>query len=427
MKPYKLSAVTLPALVLAVVGLANCSAETHPDGTSAGGTSSEAAGEAGAGASGAPDAEGGEGGAAGAAGAPCTEISGEYRHDANVGPGCVSLGTATILDGKFTIEPGTTIQVQRGGSLEVSGDGTLSALGTAELPIVFTSAEDSPAAGDWKCIMLDADAPDSALDHVRLEYGGSSCGSSASSLLVVSGVDQLTHLEIHESAGHALRLLDSARGIRQLHDLKFSAVEKTSLLVTPEAMNALRPPIVLDKDDKYIDVDSGALGDVEHEVTWHNVDLPYRFDSDVDIWSALTIEPGTTLAPTGMIWVTAHPAAVITALGTAEAPIRWTSVEPTPAPGDWGCIDFTQEKTSRFEFNEFEYGGSCSYGGHQQVLLVEVGASVAFRDLSFSHLPDVAILKAFGCPSDSELTEWCGFHYEAVKDPVYCDLSLACK
>jgi hypothetical protein len=166
---------------------------------------------------------------------------------------------------------------------------------------------------------------------------------------------------------------------------------------------------------------------VAAETTWHNVGLPYRFDSDVSIAAAVTIEPGTTLEPTGLVWLETTPAASLTALGTAQAPIRWTSSEATPAPGDWGCIDFTQEKTSRLEFNVLEYGGNCSYGGHQQAILIEAGASATLKNLSFNSLPDLAIQEAFGCPAASDLTQWCAFQYQSVKDPVFCNQSLACQ
>jgi hypothetical protein len=35
-----------------------------------------------------------------------------------------------------------------------------------------------------------------------------------------------------------------------LHDVTFSSIEKSSLLVTPEKMNALAAPHTLDQDDK---------------------------------------------------------------------------------------------------------------------------------------------------------------------------------
>lgn len=93
-------------------------------------------------------------------------------------------GVATL-----TIEPGVTLRVKKGGVIHVQTStgssparGALVAQGTAASPIVFTSAEATPAAGDWLGIYYGL-LPSAAnkLDHVRVEYAGgaSSAGSSA--------------------------------------------------------------------------------------------------------------------------------------------------------------------------------------------------------------------------------------------------------
>lgn len=89
----------------------------------------------------------------------------------------------------LTIEPGVTLRfpnVPNSSALTVGGNanpprpGSLVAMGTAEAPIVFTSAEPEPAPGDWIGIMLPAGAgtPDSEvrLDHVEIAYAGAENG-----------------------------------------------------------------------------------------------------------------------------------------------------------------------------------------------------------------------------------------------------------
>jgi hypothetical protein len=92
--------------------------------------------------------------------------------------------------------------------------------------------------------------------------------------------------------------------------------------------------------------------------------------------------------------------------------------------GHWGCIDFSNNKGANLTYNEFEYGGCCSSGDRQQV----ADGAATFKNLSFSHLPDAAIQKAFNCPAASELTQWFGFQYSDVKDTVVCgDLASPCQ
>ena len=74
-------------------------------------------------------------------------------------------GNLTVASGAtLTIQPGAVVKFAAGGSLTVSSNGTLDAIGTCSAPIVFTSIKDdehggdtngdgattSPAAGDWK-------------------------------------------------------------------------------------------------------------------------------------------------------------------------------------------------------------------------------------------------------------------------------------
>jgi hypothetical protein len=77
----------------------------------------------------------------------------------------------------LTIEPGVTVKMSHSSRILMAKDidhatGVLVAQGTADKPIVFTSASPSPAAGDW--VGLWFDWPDAAdrLDHVRVEYAG---------------------------------------------------------------------------------------------------------------------------------------------------------------------------------------------------------------------------------------------------------------
>lgn len=90
-------------------------------------------------------------------------------------------------DGKLvtlTIEAGVMIRFMEGSALKVQSFTTnkpataaLRALGTADKPIVLTSANASPKAGDWLGIWFGG-VPSSAdvIDHVRIEDAGYDCG-----------------------------------------------------------------------------------------------------------------------------------------------------------------------------------------------------------------------------------------------------------
>lgn len=91
----------------------------------------------------------------------------------------------------------------------------------------------------------------------------------------------------------------------------------------------------------------------------------------------LTIEPGTTLKmaaagylSTGQSGSNDGTAAIIAA-GEADAPIKFTSAAPFPAPGDWQCIHVsTSSAGSEFRHVAIEYGGAdCVNGGRSSLFI----------------------------------------------------------
>lgn len=86
-----------------------------------------------------------------------------------------TTGTSTL-----TIEPGVTMRFKKGGEFIVetfagteAARGALIAVGTEAKPIVFTSAEATPKAGDWAGVSFNmTPAATDKMDHTRVEYAG---------------------------------------------------------------------------------------------------------------------------------------------------------------------------------------------------------------------------------------------------------------
>lgn len=102
----------------------------------------------------------------------------DLRVDAGAG------GLATL-----TIEAGVELQFRAGGVLRIDPDsaeepasGALVAQGTEDAPILFTSAEESPAAGDWLGLVFGGELdPQTRLDNVQVEYAGGEASSGSNS------------------------------------------------------------------------------------------------------------------------------------------------------------------------------------------------------------------------------------------------------
>lgn len=91
-----------------------------------------------------------------------------------------TAGTVATL----TLEPGVKLRFKKGGafwvepsSLQKPGTAALIAVGTQDKPIVMTSAEASPAPGDWLGLGFYNIDPSSKVDFAEVEYAGGGPGS----------------------------------------------------------------------------------------------------------------------------------------------------------------------------------------------------------------------------------------------------------
>lgn len=90
-----------------------------------------------------------------------------------------------VIDGILTVAPGVTLEIRPGSTVsftrfDSNGDGvgehelfcqgTLRAVGTADRPVRFTSAEATPRRGDWGAINMMTSEADNLLEHCVIEY-----------------------------------------------------------------------------------------------------------------------------------------------------------------------------------------------------------------------------------------------------------------
>ncbi len=118
------------------------------------------------------------------------------------------LGSLTVANGAtLTVPAGATLSFARGAGIVIE-EGLLVANGTALNPIIMTSADPEPQEGDWAGIVLQQQAGNSVLRHVRLEYSAG---------LIVSGcapeLDALSALynttALRATAGGELSTVDA--------------------------------------------------------------------------------------------------------------------------------------------------------------------------------------------------------------------------
>ena len=88
------------------------------------------------------------------------------------------IGNSLDLAAHLTLEPGAKLQFEEGGSIDVTLHGSLTAIGTAEKPIILTGTEESP--GFWSGINFEVSSAQNVLRNVDLRFAGARSGPTAS-------------------------------------------------------------------------------------------------------------------------------------------------------------------------------------------------------------------------------------------------------
>jgi flagellar hook assembly protein FlgD len=116
----------------------------------------------------------------------------------------LQVTAGTNSPGSLAIQPGT--RVRMGPSVRIVSYGKLTAIGTAGQPILFTSNQATPAAGNWRALLFMPGASASRLSYVIASYGGQNSSYSGYAAVYVDGSSPgFDHLTITDSATWGVR------------------------------------------------------------------------------------------------------------------------------------------------------------------------------------------------------------------------------
>jgi streptogramin lyase len=242
---------------------------------------------------------------------PGTNFSYFLHRDLNVAEGA-----------KLIIDPGVTVKTD-GGQMNVYG--TLDAQGTEASPIVFTSRNAKPKAGDWYGIYFGGKAGDSVLKHVKIEYAGRDnlgyihSAYRYTSIYVDSCSPEFERLTVSDSLHNGIELYASNARFSQLlvsrcgrHGLRAEAGSRPDIsnasfqgngalgyyTIGTDASSVPNPVNVTFETNNYsgVQIWGGTLG---ADALWKNwaTNAPYVITENLTVNSGvhLTIEPGTTV------------------------------------------------------------------------------------------------------------------------------------
>lgn len=255
----------------------------------------------------------------------------------------------------LTIEAGNRVQFNAN-STDLIVQGTLTAVGTASQPIVFTSLGDSPEKS-WGGVYLGQAAGASRLEFCQIRYGGSNYFSHTgdSMLRAENDAPTLVNCQIHNSKSYGLSLLQSNAQVIQTH---FSSNTRAAGYMDPASFPVFTSVSATDNEYDAMEIRGGWIRQNGH---WGYAEIPYLIQDDISV----AADANLTIAPKTEIQFKQNSGDLIVygtlmAVGTAQEPIRFYPANRTPTPGSWGGLVFsgTESNASRMQYCELYYGGS---------------------------------------------------------------------
>ena len=368
--------------------------------------------------------------AANATAAPATNVCGVISTDtvwtAANSPYVVTCDVTVAKDATLTVEPGVVVKFRNDVWPRFYIDGSLSARGTSEAPIVFTSIKDdahggdtngdgsatSPTPGDWGPLEFRSTAH-ANLQHTWIGYGG---GGGYNSVRILN-TDQVTiqdsiigwsahsGIEVENASptirGNAIRNnLDAGIVYRG-----FSAAKPLTLRDNTFIDNASWA-VWAELTDEVVDITLsgntstgspyngfGLQGTISGTVTYDdNPGFPFIVTGITTVQenASLTFTPGTVVKFRDEVWPELWINGSLIARGTESTPIVFTSIKDdthggdtngdgsstSPAPGDWQAIKFYATARGDLQHTWIGYGGG---GAYDSVRILNTD-QVIFRD-----------------------------------------------
>jgi hypothetical protein len=298
------------------------------------------------------------------------------------------------LTGELTIQPGSILKFTTGSGITVTSNGSISAVGTATAPIIFTSIKDdahggdlngdaaatTPAPSDWAGFIISS-------NNAEFQYCYFSYGGQQNSVLKIED-DVTTTVNFCSFIKNNGGLL-SGEGALNAAGAGLTSVIKNNVFYGNSLPISISPDFSLDTSNSFSNGDAtqpvkntfqliSIYGNrISTNVTWAETELPFYIKSWLTVEDAacvLNLAPGVVVKIDKNQTLTVNAEATLNAVGTQAAPIYFTSikddavggdangdaVQSTPAPtGEWNHLSIHGSK-SVVEYCIFSYGGSSA-------------------------------------------------------------------
>ncbi len=331
-----------------------------------------------------------------------------------------------FVDADLTIEPGVTIAFESDSGLQVGDNGSITAIGTMNNPIIFTGTD--KIAGAWSGILIESADVKNRLEHAVIEYAGGAPFNSNDDrgglILWADAGISMNNCRISNSAAYGLNLAYYDYEIRDISNCTFTD-NRDPVFAFAEAIHFLDKSNTFSNNvNNYITVGSSAT--LPGTFTWQNLGIPYRFiptNFGITTYTRLVsgctvnVEPGVVMEFSTGTGLEVDDNAGFTAVGAPAMPILFTGVDK--APGGWEGLyfGFTQSVNNRIEHAIVEYAGA---GDSDAAIYMWANPRLQVLNTAFRSIDGCAYRDSNSDPFDNPNFSESGNTYDGVAGDVFC-------
>lgn len=275
----------------------------------------------------------------------------------------------TISDGRFTIEPGVTVEFTGNGGLRVNETGSIRAVGTVDKPITLKGQ--GGFSGSWIGITFNSNNPENELDYVNISNAGENYFSdvAAGSIIdskasvVVSNKARINHTTISGSSGMGVALTSSGSFSSFANNNINQSANYPVYMYAGELNNTDLASCSFNANAKnYIALYSKSSGEsVSEAVNMVKAPIPYYGTTGLNFTNAVTIAAGTTIIMAANTGIYVEEDQYLAINGTASEPV--TIKGESPFAGFWrGILVNTNNPNNIFNYLNISDGGSEPLG-----------------------------------------------------------------
>jgi len=282
--------------------------------------------------------------------------------------------TSFTVSSMLTIMPGVRIEMDANAKINITEQGTIISLGTADSNIVITGKNPSP--GYWDYILINSFDYQNRFSHTVIEYGGGNINQPGALVLVGNAsLIKLDNSVIRHSDRNGIYVTSTHSRILDFNNNRIENCGLAPLSIKGGQISGMNTTNILSNNGlNYIEVNGGSVFSVE---TWPKLDIPFYMKSVTEINADVIIEPGARFlfAPSGRLLVR-ETGSMYAVASPTDSIYFWGNQSIN---GYWDCITFL----SNSPYNEFRYV-SVKDGGGYYLWNANVYLYDAFLKVSYS-------------------------------------------